>query len=168
MITDEEKGWLAGIIDGEGSVENRSRYGRSVRISNTDPLIIKKLISILEKWDIKYTITKRTFSDTWSDIENIAIYGRRNLEKLNTLAIYGSKKQKLQIAVESYVKDWEKHEIPTKEQLEQLIGEGLTQRQIADRLGFKSHGNAQYYLDKYGLKTRKRRYSENEFHQFVA
>lgn len=40
-----------------------------------------------------------------------------------------------------------------KEELESLVSEGLSNREIADKLG-KNHSTVRYWLNKYGLKTK--------------
>ncbi len=50
---DWRKGFLAGIFDAEGS------YGGSLRISNTDPEIIDRIVSSLESFGFKYAVEPR-------------------------------------------------------------------------------------------------------------
>lgn len=66
--TDGEIGWLAGIIEGEGSISlscwirsknSKPKIGTEIRIYNTDAGIIKKIVDILERLDCGYYINER-------------------------------------------------------------------------------------------------------------
>ena len=63
ILSSEEIGWLAGIIDGEGSInlgyahlERNQAIRPVICIGNTDIRIVKKIKDILDKLNIKYWI----------------------------------------------------------------------------------------------------------------
>lgn len=153
-------GYVAGLIDGEGSVSVGVKH-RAVRMGNTDLGIIEAYEEALAVLGIQ---SKRTFKPSprpeWKPLYIVTIWGRRNLElvlEMVPLRDVG-KKAKLKANVESFVlPNYYRHHEVKKEQLEVLIDRGLTQREIASELGLGSHGNAQYYLTKYGLRTHRSR-----------
>lgn len=72
QVTDAELGWLAGMIDGDGSVAiqrchhntpsgKRGYYSPRCQVANTDPAIIAAAVSILERLGIGHYVTSATF-----------------------------------------------------------------------------------------------------------
>ena len=58
MVTQLELGWLAGIIDGEGSVlilKRGNLYIPSVKMANTSKVLIEKFCDILDRLDVSYS-----------------------------------------------------------------------------------------------------------------
>jgi hypothetical protein len=56
-VTQFELGWLAGIIDGEGSITVCKRgptYVPTLKMTNTSKILVEKYCEILEKLDISY------------------------------------------------------------------------------------------------------------------
>jgi hypothetical protein len=56
-VTQFELGWLAGIIDGEGSITVCKRgptYVPTLKMSNTSKILIEKYCDILDRLDISY------------------------------------------------------------------------------------------------------------------
>ena len=81
-ISDSDLGYLAGLIDGEGSLgigksmqRGRCIFTPQIQMDNTDKKIMKKYIEILNKFglDKKPTITKRNHIRNWNDIYSVTI-----------------------------------------------------------------------------------------------
>lgn len=56
-VTQLEIGWLAGVIDGEGSiliVKRGTLFTPSVKMANTSKVLIEKFCNILDRLDISY------------------------------------------------------------------------------------------------------------------
>lgn len=56
-VTDFELGWIAGIIDGEGSItviKRAKTYVPSFKMTNTSKILINKYCEILDKCEISY------------------------------------------------------------------------------------------------------------------
>lgn len=149
-------GYVGGIIDGEGSVDaNPNR--RCIRIANTDIGIIEAYEEALSVLDIRFTRTVRPAKGKHLPVFNVTIWGRRYLETIQReVPLAPRKKALLDTAVSSFVLAhyYRKHEI-TREQLEGLVADGLTGREIAVALGLASHSHAQHHLQKHGLTTHR-------------
>jgi hypothetical protein len=72
-----EDGWFGGMIDGEGSLSQKTRTGSSLSISQVDGLVWDNLIKYVEKNDYNYRIEvdRRT-------PQNSGKYGQRPVNKL--------------------------------------------------------------------------------------
>lgn len=154
----EAAAYAAGIIDGEGNVSVGARH-RAIRVSNTEPAILDAYTEALDLLGITWTRTSTPAKGNNSAIEQVAVFGRRNLEIASKeIPLQSAKRDRLLFAVRSFVLPHyrRKHEVQ-RSAVERLIGEGMTHREIAEALGLRSHSNAQYYLKKFGLQTRRSR-----------
>jgi len=146
MNKDQALGYLAAMIDGEGSVSPSSR-NMSVRISNTEKSIIEATCEALDILDIEYTI--HTYS---SGVMCINIYRLRNFKKLAEVPIRSQlKAARLQTILDTHKGDRLVHR-PDREELQRLVDEGKTDREIAQIMGFKSHSNVQHWRRKWEIK----------------
>lgn len=106
----EARGWLAGIIDGEGSVQEQRVVGRShvrtVRIVNTDLSLLAAVEEALELLGITFKRYDRSERARLGKkpIFDIVIGGRPNLLRVAALPLQSEKKTKLEHAVGSYVR----------------------------------------------------------------
>lgn len=93
QVTKEEIGWLAGIIDGEGTVgmyyQNKKKYhtiNPSIEIVNTDPSILNKIMFILVRLDCTpYIQTKKhnvKLNPNWKLSYNLKIQKQIKLRRL--------------------------------------------------------------------------------------
>ena len=147
---EEALGYLAGIIDGEGCVTASSR-NMSVRISNTDSSIIEATRAALDLLGIEYTIGVKEYAphSTWKSVQIIKIYRLRNFKKLSEVPLKSAaKRAQLQQILDTHKGDRIVHR-PNRERLFDLLEKGKTHREIAEIMGFRSHSNVQYWIDKY-------------------
>ena|ERR1700678_3830186 len=79
MKSERDIGYMAGILDGEGSLNFSTTGGwRTVvtAVCNSNPLIISRVESILESWGVSY-VTRETHSHFW----HVDIKGRVSNKK---------------------------------------------------------------------------------------
>lgn len=90
QVTESELGWLGGIIDGEGSIgingreNNRINLVANLQLSNSSPLMIQKVIEIMDKLGVKHYIQTHHLSyvnPNHQDVYKIII-GRQSQLKL--------------------------------------------------------------------------------------
>jgi hypothetical protein len=104
----EIRGYLAGLIDGEGHVEFRwnekyRQYTRVVDICNTDPAIIAHASYCLDALGISHRIGQyRAKTNAGKTLHRIFITGRENMRKLIQLPIQSAKLDKLTEIQNSY------------------------------------------------------------------
>jgi len=148
-------GYAAAMIDGEGSVSTGMKH-RAIRVGNTDPALLDAYQEALRILGIQSSRITHTPRPPHQTMGTVSIFGRRNLEiVLRDVPIRSPEKRaRLEAAVASFVLPnyYRKHEV-TRDRLAGLVERGLTQREIAAALGLKSHSNAQYHLEKHGLRT---------------
>lgn len=144
MTSQQARYYLAGIIDGEGHVRTR-RESRRVEITTTDLGILAATCEALAVLEIEYRVKPKKGANLPAFAINI--YGRQNYKKLNLLPLRSKRAQALQELVDGYVR----REPVSKKEWEGLIADGLTHREMAERLGYKQHSTVQYHLRKCGL-----------------
>lgn len=96
-VSEAEYGWLAGIIDGEGSISiNRSLSHRTtivycarVQVPNTNQLIIDKARSIFDRLGAKGHVEKRQYGNNmrWKICSIITLNSAKDIEILLPLII---------------------------------------------------------------------------------
>lgn len=109
MVTETDRAWLAGIIDGEGSINLFSHQEKSgstkikpvINFVNTDMAIVNKAISILTKAGCNPYIVKRIHKDTrHKDCVEVKATATLQVAKWLELVLpylYGIKKAKAEI-----------------------------------------------------------------------
>jgi hypothetical protein len=143
-------GYLAGIIDGEGSISCTSR-NMVIRISNTEYSIIQATCECLDLLGVEYIVHEHKRTNHWKDFWIIGIYRLSNFQKLAEVPLRSeNKKWALERILANHKGDRMTHN-PDPEVLKSLYLAGKTHREIAEEMGFKSHSNVQYWLKKYDL-----------------
>lgn len=108
--TGEASAWLAGIIDGEGSVQDQKQKGRShvrsVRIVNTDERLLASVEDALARLGVSFKRYDRSERARLGrkPIFDIVVSGRPNLLLLADLPFQSAKGDKLRHALNSYVR----------------------------------------------------------------
>ena len=109
MVTETDRAWLAGIIDGEGSLSlftNREKDGSTkikpvLNFVNTDMTIVNKALSILEEAGCSPYIVKRVHKNPKHlDIVEVKATSTAQIEKWLLLVqpyLFGVKKAKAEI-----------------------------------------------------------------------
>jgi hypothetical protein len=135
MSVAEAKGYLAGMIDGEGWVgatnPTKPSANRAVRISNTDPDLIEALKEVCDLLGITYSIQNiPPRNPKWSQGWSMNISGRDNMQVISTLPLRAARKRaRLDRALASF-------RVPLDpEELQRLRDEGLGRPEIARQLG---------------------------------
>lgn len=157
MNTDVAAGYLAAMIDGEGTVGNRPRVvmkrwitvRKSASIVNTERSIIDRIIICCEVLGIRHTVT---YADRpgCKRIWHVRFSSREAFIRLNRLP-FGSdlKRAKMAAVVASY-----KHEPLDPETLRSLYwDEGKTFQEIAALIG-TTYGRVQHAFKKHGIPIR--------------
>lgn len=140
MNRDMALGYLAGIIDGEGTITNSKKGNRRVVIYNTDQSIIDVTCEVLDMLEIEFKVYKR------QKMQMIHISRLQNLRKLEEVPIRCTKKiVKLRKAIEGYKK------MPDSEQIRELIFLGKTDAEIASIMGIGSRTAVIYWRRKFGI-----------------
>lgn len=141
-------GWLAGIIDGEGSVSDRHKV---VKVANTDPNIIAATKSVLGMLHVPFWTQTRFYdNEKWKPITNVLIHGKRNFEILtNRLVLQSEQKRGALKRLPSLYKPVRQVDAKLLRRL--YITERKSQKTIAVMLGWKPH-NVQYACRRLGLK----------------
>lgn len=106
---DEARGYLAGLIDGEGTVgDQRCPSGprRHVSIANTDPEIIMRALAACQMLGIRASVYHRadlpSRPDHWADCMDVRITGRSDLERIAELPLCPRKRERLQRLLAGY------------------------------------------------------------------
>ena len=100
--------WLAGIIDGEGSVGRVSHGKRNpalryVSITNTDPGIIEAIEEVYRLLGVTYYRRERKWTNPkWSTAWTIDVNGRENLLLLEDIPLQGNKAGRITALIQSY------------------------------------------------------------------
>lgn len=109
MVTETDRAWLAGIVDGEGCISlftNQERDGSTklkpvVNFVNTDMGIVNKALSILEQGNVTPYIVKRVHKNTkHRDCIEVKTTSQIQIKKWLELVLpylFGIKKQKAEI-----------------------------------------------------------------------
>jgi hypothetical protein len=109
MVTETDRAWLAGIIDGEGSLSlftNQEKDGSTkikpvLNFVNTDMAIVNKALSILEEAGCSPYIVKRVYKNPLhKDCVEVKATSQVQIEKWLVLILpylFGIKKQKAEI-----------------------------------------------------------------------
>lgn len=108
QVTDFELGWLSGIIDGEGcftmSPGSAGSWNLSIKIVNTDALIIAKIVEILRKLTIAFHIYDAWRAPNQRPGKRVEINGPRRVKKaLDILLPYIVAKKEQAIYLHEYV-----------------------------------------------------------------
>lgn len=158
---DQAVGWLAGIIDGEGSVSMRPNrnigsqsFTREVRITNTDVGMLVAAEHVLRDLGVDFKRYDRSDRERLGNkpIYDISITGKENLDKLHeVLPLMTTKKHVLHQAVTSYVRK----NRPPQDELEQHVAAGLSDAQIAERYGVTA-GAVWFWRKHYGIEAADR------------
>jgi hypothetical protein len=79
----------------------------------------------------------------------VSIYGRANLSRASEVLRLRSERKRTALlrAVNSYTRRWP----VAREEFEAMIRQGLTHREMAEKLGYKSHGTVQHHLKRLGI-----------------
>ncbi|MGH3429841.1 MAG: LAGLIDADG family homing endonuclease [Mycobacteriales bacterium] len=141
----EAAGYLAGLIDGEGSVYARG-YRRLIHVFNTEESIVQACLQACSQLGIEAQARVRENAAPGSKVPmwTISIYGRGNLERAaRVLRLHSSRKQ---AALHAAVASYSRRRPVERSEFEVMLRDGLTHRQMAQKLGYKSHGTVQYHL----------------------
>lgn len=99
-----EIGYLAGIFDGEGSVNTTCRY---LTIGNTDRDIIDRVCECLDVLGISYTMPNPNIVAGYRPMQRITIGKRANIQKfLDIVPVTPVKEVKIREVLESYREKW--------------------------------------------------------------
>lgn len=93
QVTDAETGWLAGMIDGEGSVAiqrchhnspsgRRGYYSARCQVVNTDPLIIEAVVDVLRRLGIGHYITSHLAKARTKTLHTVRVDKFESIERL--------------------------------------------------------------------------------------
>lgn len=146
--------WLAGIIDGEGSVAMRSVKGtqgfaREVRITNTSERLLDAVREALDLLGVPHTTYDRSERERLGSkpIFDLVVSRKENLELLlRVLPLRSEKADQLKASVESYIRPGK----PPREELLALVEAGLSDKQIAEKYGV-TPGAPWYWRKSYGI-----------------
>jgi len=136
---DLARGYLAAMIDGEGSVGNSLRryskgYYRGVKIVNTDSNLIAATAKACDTLGITYTIriVEESRKAHWKPCHYLSIYGKANLERLLEEVPIQSKTKydNLKRSIESY-----RYEQVDDTKIKSLYESGLSSNKIAIQTG---------------------------------
>jgi intein/homing endonuclease len=150
----EARGWLAGVIDSEGSVSMRPLKGRGfvrdVRVTNTDGALLDRVAEVLDSMGVSYTVYDRSDRARLGSkpISDLVVTGKSNLEKLLVLSLVTEKGDKLREALDSYIR---LRKPPMAELAEMMTT--MSDREIGVRYGV-TKGAVQQWRVGYGLKRR--------------
>lgn len=87
MTDEQELGWLAGIMDGEGCFGIYHGYQPVCQLTNTSPLIINKIEEIYKKYNIQYGRYESKGIGRGKDNTKLAIWSRESLLNLIRLIL---------------------------------------------------------------------------------
>jgi hypothetical protein len=138
------------MIDGEGSVRAK-RYARNIRIYNTDEGIVRacldacNVLGLTAHARVREHAAPASTRPTWT----VAIYGRENLERARDVLILRCEQKRA--ALDAAITSYSRRRAVCREELQRLIDDGFTHREMAPALGFKSHSTVQYHLGRFGL-----------------
>jgi len=105
-------GWLAGILDGEGSITLLKAYKRKtewyvphIRISNTDPNIIDRVVDILKSLEVGfYRYEQPPKKSNYKPLQHIVITGMKRVKKfLDLIGEYLVGKKSQAIVVRAFI-----------------------------------------------------------------
>lgn len=150
--------WLAGIIDGEGSIGARISSGRALtlqlKITNTNMIMINEIKCILESIGITYSISKPYMANR-ATVPSVCIEVARKTQLLNLCNILHpyiiSKKEELELAITYLIKS-------TKYKIYATTDEDLAIRlkfiEIHHKSGRKGNGTLKHYDPLYKPTTK--------------
>lgn len=152
---DEAAGYVAALIDGEGSVGTRPDDG--VRIFNTDISIIRACEEALDVLDIKYSTVLYNANHGHKAIHRVGIYGQENLKWLADVVTLRSanKNENLRILVASYKRKpyYSADRVPKKQWKKWYVSQKMGTREIASLIGC-GKSTVSYNLKKHGIPLR--------------
>ncbi len=93
QVTDAEIGWLAGMIDGEGSIAiqrchhntpsgRKGYYSPRCQVVNTDPALIATVVDLLTRFEVRFYITTNGSSDRRKELFTIRVDGMEDIARL--------------------------------------------------------------------------------------
>ncbi len=142
-------GYVAGLIDGEGSVAIPKQGTRSIRVSNTDPDIIETYMMACSLLGIETGSVQTTRTPSGKEYYIVPIYGRENFEKVRELIPFVS--QAKQAKLDRVIGDYVERINPDLEQIRMLKSRGVSNRAIAEAFGYKSHHHINKLIREHGL-----------------
>lgn len=154
-----EAGYLAAMIDGEGSVAIARRDGRIksryVCIVNTDESIIEACEEACRALGITFTRSCRR--ERARPLFHVGIYGRANLERLLEVVPLrsGAKAERLREAVESYQQRHHRVDQIPEDVRRLYVDEGRSGPDVAAMLGV-AESTLYGWMDKLGIERRGR------------
>jgi hypothetical protein len=135
---EEALGYLAGMIDGEGTVSTNHRH-RAVRISNTDMALLAACGEALTLLGIEWRIYPRKSSsrpEHWAQAYDLTIFGRENFLKLVEVPLRSKKADLIQNLL-SWYSQLRRSERPL-EKIRELYEQGSSLADIERILGIPS------------------------------
>jgi hypothetical protein len=163
---DEAAGYLAAIIDGEGSVDKGTpalKRRKGIRITNTDFELIDACEKACHLLGIHYIIGHAPPAQPrYRRQRHLSILRLADLKLVWALVPFRhiEKRRRLQATLDYYATRPKSYHFfdrkPTREHIEQLYWqERLSSPQVAERLGCSAH-QVLYWLRGYGIKARSR------------
>jgi DNA-binding transcriptional regulator YiaG len=151
-------GYLAGIIDGEGSVCGGSN--RHVAIANTDRAIIDATVTACEAVGIEPRVNgpyQPRSRKKWSEFWVVVIRGPANLQLASELPLAATKKREALIELATFPcrRYTRTSEIPAEELRALYEGRRLTQGEVAAEMGV-AKSTVERWMQKAGIPCRPR------------
>ena len=125
------KGYLAGIVSGEGSVSDK-KGNRRLRITNTELSLILACIAALKMMNVNQYCIVHTFTKKGKDCWNISVGNMDELEKLKCLTFHHPLKDQTLQGFKNLRRKYTPEKIA---KAKELRAQGLTYKQIGDILG---------------------------------
>ncbi len=155
MTPKQAAAYLAGMIDGEGSITMVRKQVRTVVIVNTDIDLIDACAECYDTLGISYHRYQRRYSGQnpkWADKHILQVYGQGNIERIYELVPIRSKAKRA--TLEAMMGSWRKPQ-PTKEELERLyVGQGWSYKQLMEHFNIRSAATVSRLMRSYGIEPR--------------
>jgi hypothetical protein len=142
-------GWLAGMIDGEGTVSTRPLRQRHVKIGSTDQELVDALIEVLDMLEVSYRLEVRQYDNPkWRTMTNVIVGHREGIETLaETMRLrHRLKEEKLRGLPATYTST----RLSRDELVSLYVEQGLSQAETARRMGVPT-GYVRNALVRHGL-----------------
>ena len=165
--TDEARGYLAGIIDGEGSVTMRPQtkrgmhsFTRDLRITNTESSIIEAAKAALDLLGIEYKVYTRTDRAGRSDVfgtkplHDIVVMKKESLDRIRNVVNLRCDYKRDQLA--AMAGTYKRKNRPPQAELETHLAAGLSDAKIAAIYGV-TPGAVWFWRQRYGLAAARHR-----------
>ena len=127
--------YLAGILDGEGSVSTR-QPGAFAKITNTDRSILRACVAALEQLGIAWTIVpKKKIKPHYKQCFNLCICRHADLVKLSVVPLQHNKKLRALKGIAARVMPIPKQTAENCKRAQSMRKQGFLWREIASNLG---------------------------------